>query len=204
MGMKKILAGALALMTAAPLLLAGCADKKNAVTYDEYNYDLSEYVKLDKYKGIEIEDYTYEITDEDIQNQVLMARSNYATATETSNPAALTDQLNIDYDGYMDGETFSGGSDTDCDMTLGAGQFIDGFEAGLIGAKTGDTVTLELSFPDPYTSDPSLSGKPVQFVVTVNHVYEQELPEYTDYFVKQYYGYDTTALFETGGDDVEV
>ena len=82
-------------------------------------------------------------------------------------------------------------------MSIGSGSFIPGFEEGLIGAKEGDTVTLDIAFPDPYTVNPDFAGKPVRFEVKINSVYKQILPEYTDAFVQEYYGYATTAEFET-------
>jgi len=210
----KILAGLLALLMSVSLL-AGCTEKNvqddvtdevaddtqkeesdAADTGARYDYDLSQYVKLDSYKGIEIEKYTYGVTDEDVATQVLLARSNYAVAAEKLDAIAESDQVNIDFTGYMDGKEFEGGTAQGYDLTIGSGQFIEGFEAGLVGHKTGDTVTLDLHFPSPYPNAPELSGKPVQFVVKINKVFEQALPEYNDAFVKEHYEYDTVADFE--------
>jgi len=188
---QKLLAAALSL--ALLLSFASCADKQE---YTSYNYELADYVKVGTYKGVEIEDLTYEITDDEIQNHVLLARSNYAEAKEKNGAAALTDQVNIDYAGYLDGVAFEGGTAKDQDLTLGSGSFIDGFEDGLVGVKPGETVTLNLTFPTPYPNNPDLAGKAVQFVVTVNRVFEQVLPEYTDSFVLTYYGYQSTQAFE--------
>ena len=203
---KRVLAGLLALLLCAPLMLWGC-DKDNPLNDDPalddteksdipYDYDLSEYIKLDSYKGIEVEKYPYDLTKEDMETQILLARSNYATVAEKTGAVANGDQVNIDYTGYMDGETFAGGSDTNFDLTIGSGSFIEGFEAGLIGYKAGDTVTLDLHFPSPYVNAPELSGKAVQFVVKINKVFEQALPVYDDAFVKEHYGFDTVEAFE--------
>lgn len=187
----KIASAALAL----GLLLSAsaCAEKQ---TYNVYNYDLSDYVKLGTYKGVAVDVASYEVTDEEIQQHVLMARSNYAEAKEKTGPAAMTDQVVIDYVGYLDGVAFEGGTAEDQDLTLGSGAYIDGFEDGLVGVKPGETVTLNLTFPNPYPNNPDLAGKPVQFVVTVNRIFEQVLPDYTDAFVLSYYGYESTASFE--------
>jgi len=91
------------------------------------------------------------------------------------------DTVNIDYTGYMDGKEFSGGSATDTDLLIGSGQFIDGFESGLIGAKKGDEVTLNLKFPDPYQNNPDFSGKDVQFKVKINKI--SQPAELTDEWV---------------------
>ncbi len=93
------------------------------------------------------------------------------------------DTVNINYIGIMDGEQFQGGTANGQYLTIGSGSFIDGFESGLIGAHTGETVTLDLSFPDPYENNPDLAGKPVQFIVTINTIYLAEPPELTDEYV---------------------
>lgn len=176
--------------------LCGCSST-SLKDYERYTYDLTEYVQLGQYKGVTIQDYEmHTVTDADVQQQVLVARSNYAEVRRKTDGAAQNDQLNIDFVGYLDGEEFEGGSASDFDVTIGSGQMLDGFESGLVGVKPGETVTLHLVYPDPYPLDTTLSGKSVQFVVTVNTVNEQILPEYTDAFVKEYYGYDTVAAFE--------
>lgn len=193
---KKLLTGVLAGVMTAALLLTGCEKQPEIASDGWYDYDLSEYVTLPQYKGIEVDAYIPTDIDAALEQQVLLARSNYATVAEKQDAVVNGDQVNIDYTGYMDGEQFAGGTAEGADLTIGSGMFIDGFESGLIGAKTGDTVTLDLHFPDPYPNNTAFSGKAVQFVVTVNAVYEQALPEYNDAFVKEYYGHETVASFE--------
>lgn len=198
---KRVLAGLLALLLCAPLVLWGC-DKDEPVVDDEvendirYDYDLTEYMKVGEYKGLEYAKYPYVVTMEDVQQQILLARANYATVAEKADAAANGDQVDIDFVGYIDGEAFEGGSAEGYSLTLGSNSFIEGFEAGLVGYKAGDTVTLDLKFPTPYVNNPEMSGKAVQFVVTINKVYEQALPAYDDAFVKEHYGYDTIESFE--------
>ena len=93
------------------------------------------------------------------------------------------DTVNINYIGMMDGQQFQGGTVNGQYLTIGSGSYIDGFESGLIGAKVGETVTLDLKFPDPYENNPDYAGKDVQFIVTVNNVYLAELPELNDEYV---------------------
>lgn len=88
------------------------------------------------------------------------------------------DTVNIDFVGYLDGEAFDGGTGSDYDLTIGAHQFIDGFEAGLVGVDIGETVSLDLTFPDPYDSNPDLSGAPVVFEVTVNSIGRKDIDAY--------------------------
>ena len=83
------------------------------------------------------------------------------------------DTVNIDYTGYKDGEAFEGGSTNGAgaDLTIGSGMYIDGFEDGLIGHAVGETVDLNLTFPENYGAT-DLAGADVVFTVTINGIYE--------------------------------
>lgn len=193
----RIISAALAVILMASVLLCGCGKKNQVVSSTRYtNYDLTEYVKLCQYKGVEVDPYPHQITEEMVQQQIQVALSNYATQEEKKDAIQVGDQVKIDFTGYMDGETFEGGSSKGYTLVIGSKTFIEGFEEGLVGAKAGDSVTLDLHFPDPYSVNPDLAGKPVRFEVKVQNVYVQVLPAYTDAFVKEHYGYETIAEFE--------
>ena len=128
--------------------------------------DLDKLVTLGEYKGLELTKEVGEVSDADIDASVTDALEN--TYVEVDRAAENGDTVNIDYVGTMEGEEFEGGSASGYDLQLGSHSFIDGFEDGLVGAKKGDVVTLDLTFPKNYTAE--LSGKPVQFKVTVNKV----------------------------------
>ena len=130
------------------------------------NLNLDKLVTLGEYKGLKLTKEITEVRDEDIDDAVADALEN--TYVEVDRPAENGDTVNLDYVGTMEGEEFEGGSDTGFDLQLGSHSFIDGFEDGLVGAKKGDVVTLDLTFPKNYTEE--LSGKAVQFKVTVNKV----------------------------------
>lgn len=100
--------------------------------------------------------------------------SSLAYSTDTSLTVADGDTVNIDYVGTIDGEEFDGGSTqgTGTDLTIGSGSYIDDFEEQLIGAHPGDTVEVNVTFPDPYELNPDMSGADAVFTVTVNGIYE--------------------------------
>ena len=97
-----------------------------------------------------------------------------AYSTDTSLTVADGDTVNIDYVGTVDGVEFSGGNTqgTGTDLVIGSGSYIDDFEEQLIGAHPGDTVEVNVTFPDPYGNNEDLSGKDAVFTVTVNGIYE--------------------------------
>ena len=93
------------------------------------------------------------------------------------------DVANIDYVGKKDGVAFDGGTAEGYDLTIGSGSFIAGFEDGLIGKKVGETVTLNLTFPEDYGNE-ELAGQDVTFDVTINRISENVTPELTDEYAK--------------------
>lgn len=79
------------------------------------------------------------------------------------------DVVNIDYEGRHNGETFEGGSSYGEDVTIGAGEYIEGFEEGIVGHAVGETFDMPVTFPEGYGGD--LSGEEIIFTVTVNGIY---------------------------------
>ena len=178
---KRIIPLVLMMCLAVSLGLTGCGSD------NPYSgYDLSEYVKTANYKGLEMEKIEVSVSDEEVSTQVEANVEDTKTTEEVKEgTVAKNDTVNIDYEGKIDGETFSGGSAEDTDLTIGSGQFIDGFEDGLIGKPVGSTQTLNLKFPDDYKTNPDLAGKAVVFDVTVNYIEGDDIvPELTDDFVK--------------------
>lgn len=134
--------------------------------------DVDSLVKLGDYNGITVEAKKQEVTDKDVEDAL---NSTYSANPEmlevTDRAIEKGDTANIDYEGkYADTkEAFQGGTAQGYDLAIGSGQFIDGFEDGLIGVKKGETVDLNLKFPENYGSA-DLAGKDVIFTVTVNSI----------------------------------
>jgi trigger factor len=84
----------------------------------------------------------------------------------------------MDYTGIIDGKEHDNAKDTDATLMLGSGQFIDGFEEGLMGKTVGSTVQLDLKF-SPYYSDIQVAGKSALFTVTVKSAQRPKIPEAT-------------------------
>ena len=155
------------------VFLTACGSKK----YLE-DIDASDYVTLGNYIGVEAS-AAEPVVEEGMVDMYIdyYILPNYAY---TGRAIEEGDTVTIDYAGYIDGEQFEGGTGSNPCLTIGSGQFIDGFEDGLIGVDAGETVSLELTFPDPYMGNPDLSGVPVVFEVTVKGI----LPELNDEFAQ--------------------
>lgn len=170
-----------AAVLASSLFLTACGSK-------EYLKDIKaeKYVTLGAYTGIEATVNKPEVPEGAVDNYI---RDNYLASKAEKVPVTGRavqegDVANIDFVGYHDGTAFDGGTGTGFDLTIGSGQFIEGFEDGLVGAEIGETRSLNLTFPDPYTN-PDLAGEDVVFEVTVNGISESKAPALTDELVKQ-------------------
>lgn len=141
-------------------------------------------ITLGEYKGIEVTKEDASVTDEAVDAAIQGELEGQAAYMEVERAVEDGDQVNIDYVGTKDGVAFDGGTAQGTDLNIGSGQFIDGFESGLIGAKKGDKVNLNLTFPEDYGKE-DLAGQAVVFEVTVNAVKEKQIPELNDAFVQE-------------------
>lgn len=134
---------------------------------------------------IEIHEGDLEVSDDSIESYVTSFQDAYKTTEEvTTGTVEDGDVVHISYVGKIDGEEFEGGTSDGYDLTIDSGSFIDGFEDGLIGVEVGDTVELNLVFPEDY-QNAEVAGKDVVFTVTVLHKENTITPEFTDAFVKE-------------------
>lgn len=144
--------------------------------------DVDKYVTVSDYKGLNLDRTVEEVTDELVDSQITESlKSNASEVADANAQVQEGDIANINYVGKKDGEAFDGGTADNYDLEIGSGSFIDGFEDGLIGAKKGETLDLNLTFPDEYPSD-ELAGQAVVFTVTVNSI--KRPGELTDEWVK--------------------
>ena len=135
----------------------------------------SDFVTLGEYKGLSISSEPETYDDEEIETQTKQFYFNTITAEDgvKDRPVANLDMTNIDYEGKKDGVAFDGGTAQGATLLIGSGQFIGGFEEGLIGVMPGETVDLNLTFPENYGSA-ELAGQDVVFTVKVNFIPEME------------------------------
>lgn len=171
--MKKKIVGLFAAL-AASALLAGCGEATD-VPLNKLKVD--KYVTLGRYDSFDISVDTIGVNDDELLQLVNSSYLPYVTAEHggiTDRAVAVGDTVIIDYEGKKDGVAFEGGTAQNASLAIGSGQFIDGFEDGLVGVMPGDTVDLDLTFPEGYDND-ELAGQPVVFTVTVNCIQPVEL-----------------------------
>ena len=177
--LKKITAIGLALVFV--FSFAACG---RSLPYDDY--DLEDYITVGEYEGLEVQKYTIEVTDEEVEEEINNRLQAAATTEEVSEGVVEDgDTIIIDFVGKVDGKEFEGGSAQNYSLTIGGGQFVDGFESGLIGAEIGgDPVVVNVTFPEDYSLNPELAGKPAEFTVTVHSKQVTTVPELDMDFIK--------------------
>ena len=161
----------------------GILCKLNVVTKPE--------AAIEGYKGIEVTRPSVEVTAEDIDREIDRVRErNSRIITVEDRAAENGDMVTIDFDGYVDGKQFDGGKAENYELTLGAGQFIPGFEDQVIGHNVGDEFDIDVTFPEDYHAE-ELKGKPAVFKIKLHEIKMKELPVVDDEFVKDVSEFDT-------------
>jgi trigger factor len=194
---KKLLIGSgvvVAIVAVIAIILVFVNNKQSK----EYNYDLSKYVKVGNYKGLEYASQKASVTDEEVDVEI-QRRLQKAAKTENSKTGKVEngDTINISFVGKIDGKEFEGGSSESTDITVGTTQMIDGFVEGLIGKNVGESVTLNLKFPDDYGKT-DLQSKAVEFKVTINSKKKISVPKLNTEFVKKNSKFTTVKEYKEG------
>lgn len=193
--MKKKMIALLLCMTMAAAFTTGCGNGKGDTEATEsaretgsglesakITVDASKQVTmLGNYEGMDISiTGDYSVTDEAVENQAMSVLNSYGLSSKEvtdRDTVQAGDYVNVDYTGYLDGKAFDNGAakdvliDVDNNKDVKSGTtYIDGFSAGLIGAKKGDTVSSNVTFPENYQSS-DLAGKETTFEFKINGIY---------------------------------
>lgn len=149
-------------------------------------------VKLGQYKGLKVGESNAKATEEEIEKAIKnVLESNASDKKYEEGTIENGDTANIDFEGKIDGVAFEGGTSQGYNLQIGSGSFIEGFESGLVGKSVGETVDLNLKFPDDYKNSATgelseHAGKNVVFTVKINYFNRAVVPELSDAFVKEY------------------
>lgn len=135
------------------------------------------------FQGDEVQKPHVEITDKDIEQVIKQLRTQFTQWQLVDRAAKDEDRVIIDYTAKIEGQEEEKKIEAYA-LELGKGVMIPGFESGLLDAAAGDERTLDLKFPDDYHNK-ELSGKSVQFLVKIKEVYEADMPQLDEEFVKK-------------------
>lgn len=163
----------------------------------EYSFTVSLYpeVTLGQYKGLEAAKDAAEVTDAEVDKELEdVRRRNARMITVEDRAAQMGDTVNIDFDGYLEGERFDGGKAEEYSLELGSKSFVPGFEEQIVGMKTGEEKDLDITFPEAYAEN--LAGKAVVFKVKLNGISYPELPALDDDFAKDVSEFDSLDAYK--------
>jgi trigger factor len=153
-------------------------------------------VTLGKYKGVKVEAADLTVTDEEVDAAIAKEQDSNARTVNVEDRAVKDgDMTVIDFEGFVDGVAFEGGKGENYPLTIGSGQFIPGFEEGLVGAELNKEVDVNVTFPEDYQAE-ELAGKPAVFKCTVKEIKEKILPELDDEFASEVSEFDTLAEYK--------
>lgn len=150
------------------------------------NFEVKPEVTLKKYEALEVDKEQLAVDDAKVDQVLENIRSSRAELVDVleERSAQNGDVAIIDFEGFVDGAPLQNGAGKSHNLELGAKQFIEGFEEGVVGMKVGQTKTLSLNFPEQYHAA-DIAGKPVDFKVTLTGLKQKRLPEVNDEFVSQ-------------------
>lgn len=148
-------------------------------------------VEISNYKNIAAVKKEAVVTDEDVAKEIERLRERNARIVDVDDRAVEKgDNVVIDFTGYVDGETFEGGSAEKFPLTIGSNQFIPGFEDQIIGHKIGEEFDITVTFPEDYQAK-ELQGQSTMFKIKLHEIKTRQLPEVDDEFVKDVSEFDT-------------
>ena len=156
-----------------------------------YSFKISVYpqVTLGQYKGLKAPKDITEASDEEVEEEIEKARKQNARKVSVDDrPAQMGDTVDIDFDGFLNGERFDGGKADGYSLELGSNSFVPGFEEQLVGMSIGEEKDIDITFPETYVEN--LAGKAVVFHIRLNAITESQLPALDDDFAGDM-GFDT-------------
>lgn len=190
--MKKLVAMGLATVMLVAFV-TGCGKSSSKYLLD---VKYSDYVELCDYKGVEATKVTYDVTKEEILEEIDYNLYDYATYDPVTNRGVETnDYANITYATTVDGVENQDLSAEEEDVLVGEGYIFPDLEEALIGMKAGESKEVEVELTEDYV-DEDLVGKTATVAVTLNEITVENLPEYNLDFVKENTEFDTMEAYE--------
>ena len=153
-------------------------------------------VTVSEYKGLSVTKKSADVTDDEIDEELKRVQLRNSRLVAVEDRAAEKDDVAvIDFEGFVDGQAFQGGKGESYSLTLGAGQFIPGFEDQVIGHNVNDEFDVNVKFPEDYQAK-ELAGKDATFKVVLHEIKKRELPELDDEFAKDVSEFDTLDAYK--------
>lgn len=156
------------------------------------DYDIEECITLGKYKSLTVSQVP---TEEDIQWEIDSLIEENTSYEQLKGLAQEGDMVYANFEGYVDGKKIASASGSDY-VTIGSGEWLDGFEEAIVGLQCGQTAEVSIEVPEGTYGDEELDGKTVDFKITMQYICgESIVPEYDDELVQSVSKYKTTKEY---------
>lgn len=141
----------------------------------ESNFDVSfevavkPEVTLGAYKGVEVKKVSTKVTKEEVKSEIDALLKTNASLEPKTGSLENGDTAIFDFEGFVDEVPFEGGKAENFSLQIGSGQFIPGFEEGMLGLNAGEERDVNVTFPESYQAE-HLAGKPAVFKVKLHEI----------------------------------
>ena len=169
--------------------------KENGVSF-KATFTTKPEVEVKDYKGIKVNKTVKTVTDEDVANELKRYQEKDARIIDVTDRALQKgDTAVFDFEGFVDGQPFEGGKAEHFSLEIGSGQFIPGFEDGMVGHNIDEEFDVNVTFPENYNAE-NLKGKPAVFKCKIHEIKAKEYAELDDEFAKDVSDFDTLDEFK--------
>ena len=148
-------------------------------------FDVYPEIEVPELSALKVDHPVAEVSDTEVDQMLEKLRQQRVTWSKVERAAANGDRIEIDFEGTIDGQPFSGNAAKNVPLELGSGAMIPGFEDQLVGVSAGDSKTIDVTFPDDYGSV-EVAGKAAKFDIVVHSVAESAMPELDDEFARAF------------------
>ena len=140
---------------------------------------------LPEYKGMEIQIDEFKQPENAMDRELDDIKEKHSTLQKVEGRVTNDkDLVNIDFEGFVDGETIKGGAAKNYLLDLGHSNFIPGFAEQLVGKEAGSEFSINVKFPDNY-HDEKIKGKDAEFKIKLHEIKEKVYPEIDDEIAKK-------------------
>lgn len=148
-------------------------------------------VEITNYKGLEVEVEEFKNASDALDKEIDNLVKRFTTLEKSEKTeAGEKDTVQIDFEGFVDGEPIKNGKGSNYMLDLGNSNFIPGFAEAIVGHSLNEEFDIDVKFPDEY-HDENIKGKPAVFKIKINEIKEKKVPEVNDEFAKKVGNFET-------------
>ena len=147
----------------------------------EAKFEVYPEITIPTMESLEVVKPVSSVEDSDVESMISTLRTQRKTWDDVERPAGTKDRVVVDFSSTCENEPITDGKAEKVPVELGAGRMVQGFEDGLVGARAGDDLKLNVTFPQD-APDAKIAGKAAEFEIHVHSVQTPKLPDLDESF----------------------